>query len=320
MAGMKGTHSGGVASAKGVRIHRSRHKRSKKTGLPPGTLVYIGKERTDPVVVSVIDYQGPDMHEEVVHDLTELSSYRRSSSTTWIMVNGIHNVDMVESIGNMFGIHHLVMEDIVNTTQRAKADDYRDYLFVVLRSLDYDQDRLTSTQMSLVLESYFLLTFQEEATSLLEPIVRRIREGGLRTRDGGTDYLAYCIVDVVVDNYFVVLEKIAEQTELLEEELLEGPTAATLTKIHRMKTDLLLLRKSIWPVIQIANRMTDSDKTLIKDSTRPYLRDLYDHAIHAADTVETFRDMVSGMIDIYLSSVNNRLNEIMKWLTMIATV
>ncbi len=297
-------------------------KRSKKIGLPPGTLVHVGEKFGEKVRVSVIDYDETSCRQREVTNISDLAPFRDSPATTWINIDGIHDMATIEAIGGLFHLHPLVLEDIVNATQRPKIDEAGDYVFMVLRVLDYceESDEITCRQLSLILGSTFLLSFQEEAGDLFNPVKERIKGGSGRVRKNGPDYLTYCLIDTVVDNYFAILDKLSEKIELLEEEVVTNPGRETLQAIHKLKTDMVYLRKSIWPLREVINVLGREDSALIKDSTQPYLKDVYDHTIHAIDTTETFRDIVSGMLDIYLSSVSNRLNEIMKVLTIIATI
>jgi len=297
-------------------------KRSKKIGLPPGTLVHVGEALSEKVRISVIDYDETSCQEKEVANVSDLAPYRESRTTTWINVDGIHDVTTVEALGELFHLHPLVLEDIVNTTQRPKIEDAGDYLFIVLKVLDYNEesDEITLSQLSLILGPTVLISFQEREGDLFNPVRERLKGGNVRIRKSGADYLAYSLIDTVVDNYFAILERLAEKMEVLEEQVVKNPGRETLQGIHRLKTDMIYLRRSIWPLREVVNTLDRGDSALIKDSTLPYLRDVYDHTIHAIDTMETFRDIVSGMLDIYLSSVSNRLNEIMKVLTIIATI
>lgn len=305
-----------------TRTHMMDQKRAKKSGLPPGTLVHIGARATDKVTVSVIEYNEAEVHETEVSKVDELKPYVHSTNTAWINVAGLHDTDVVAAIGGYFNVHQLFLEDILNTGQRPKVEDAGDYLFVVLKTLhlDEEQDLIVSEQLSLVIGSNFLLSFQEKEGRLFDQLKKRIRGGKGRIRKYGTDYLAYCIMDSVVDNYFVLLEQLADKVEVLEESLVTDAKPEVLHEIHKLKTDIIFLRRSVWPLREVINMLASGQSSLVKESTLPYFRDVYDHTIHVVDTMETFRDIVSGMLDIYLSSVSNKLNEIMKTLTIISTI
>jgi magnesium transporter len=241
----------------------------------------------------------------------------------WINVDGLHEVEVLGTLGERFGLHPLVIEDILNTAQRPKLEDHGEYLFVVVKSLYHgagpDGDPEIE-QISLVLGPTYVLSFQEREGDEFEPVRDRIRTEKGRVRQAGADYLAYTLVDLIVDQYFAVLERFGDQIESLEEELILAPTPETAHAIHHLKREMALLRKSTWPLREVIGALERSESPLIRESTKPYLRDVYDHTIQVIDTVETFRDILSGMLDIYLSSVSNRMNEIMKVLTIISTL
>ncbi|MDP2783549.1 MAG: magnesium/cobalt transporter CorA [Sulfurimicrobium sp.] len=298
-------------------------KRSKKAGLPPGSLVHIGEQKTEAMKFSVLDYDEQNCSETPLTDLDQCISLRGKPSVTWVDIEGVHDIQALEKIGHCFGLHPLVMEDILNTDQRPKIEDYGDYLYIVLRMLTNGSEtgEIASEQVSLILGENFVLSVQEGAKGdVFEPVRNRIRNGKGQIRKLGADYLAYSLIDAVVDNYFIVLEKIGERVELLEETLISDPGPETLHLIHNLKREMIYLRKSVWPLREVVSGMQRRDSTLIRESTGYYLRDVYDHTIQVIDTVETFRDMLSGMLDIYLSSISNRTNAVMKVLTVIATI
>jgi magnesium transporter len=229
---------------------------------------------------------------------------------------------MIEKLGSFFHVHPLILEDVLSVNQRPKMEDAGDILYIVLRMLQFDDEKreIISEQVSLILGKNFLFTFQEKAGDVFEPVRDRLRQYKGRIRTMGADYLAYALLDAIVDNYFLVLEKLGDQIENLEELLVNNPTEETLITIHKLKREMIFLRKSVWPLRETISGLERSESPLIQKSTGIYLRDVYDHTIQVIDTVESFRDMVSGMLDIYLSSVSNRMNEVMKVLTIIATI
>jgi magnesium transporter len=297
-------------------------KRSKKRGLPPGTIVHIGEQRREPVKLSVIKYDAADFQEKTVANVEEACAFRNKSSVMWLNVDGVHQPEIIEQVGKSLSLHPLVTEDIANTGQRPKMEDYDDYIFVVLRMLrfDGDENETKTEQMSIILGSDFVVSFQEREGDVFDTIRERLRSNKGRIRKLGADYLAYSLIDAIVDNYFMVLEKLGETIEDIEDRLVTNPTSETLQTIHDLKREMIFLRKSVWPLREVINRLERSESPLINKSTFVYLRDVYDHTIQVMDAVETFRDMLSGMLDIYLSSVSNRMNEIMKVLTVIATI
>lgn len=298
-------------------------KRSKKAGLPPGSLVHIGEKKIDVTQVSVLDYDEHDCTGGELSDLDQCIALRGKPSVTWVDIDGVHDAQALEKIGRCFGLHPLVMEDILNTDQRPKIEDYGDYLYIVLRMLSNGSEsgEIASEQVSLILGENFVLSIQEGTRGdVFEPVRNRIRNGKGQIRKLGADYLAYSLIDAVVDNYFIILEKIGERVELLEETLISDPGPETLHLIHNLKREMIYLRKSVWPLREVVSGMQRRDSALIREETGYYLRDVYDHTIQVIDTVETFRDMLSGMLDIYLSSISNRTNAVMKVLTVIATI
>jgi len=300
-------------------------KRSQKSGKAPGTLVHVGDVHSQKTRIECVIYSPTEIQQiEVQGDIRSFfASHPPSASySMWLNVEGLHDVEIINEIGSVFGIGNLSLEDIVDTSHRPKLEEFSDHIFIIIRALGIHQTtlRLFPEQISLVLGANFLITFRERTDLLFQPIKKRMELSTSRIRNSGVDYLLYSVVDLIVDNYFDILENIAERMEIIEHVVVKGPSTSTLESIHQLKTDLLFLRKSVWPLREISNRMIAGDMSYVKDSTKPYLRDVLDHAIHAVDTVETFRDIISGMLDIYLSAVSNRLNETMKVLTIIATI
>ncbi|MFH1127681.1 MAG: magnesium/cobalt transporter CorA [archaeon] len=297
-------------------------KKAKKSGLPPGTLVHTGKKRTEKVKITIFDYDKDHLEEKTVKDVEECFPFKEKPTVTWINIDGIHETDIIGKTGKHFGLHPLVIEDIASIGQRPKMEDFEDYLYIVLKMLSYDEknNEINAEQISLILGSNFVISFQERAGDIFDPIRERIGSGKGRIRKSGADYLAYALMDAIVDQYFVILETLGERIEDMEEELVTNPTPETLKAIHNMKREMIFLRKSIWPLREVVSGLERGESPLIQKSTAIYLRDVYDHTIQVIDTVETFRDMVSGMLDIYLSSLSNKMNEVMKVLTIIATI
>ena len=297
-------------------------KRSKKIGLPPGTPIHVGEKKIDRVRIKIIDYDEAQFQEKEAKTVEECFPFKDKPTVTWINIDGIHQVDIIEKIGNHFNIHPLVLEDIVNTGQRPKMEDFVNYIFVILKMLYYDEkiNETKAEQISLILGSNFVISFQENEGDVFDPIRERIRSDRGRIRKMGADYLAYALIDTIVDNYFIILEKLGEKIEDIEDELVTNPALETLQAIHSLKREMIFLRKSVWPLREVISRLERWESPLINKSLDIYLRDVYDHTIQVIDSIETFRDMLSGLLDIYLSSVSNRMNEIMKVLTIIATI
>jgi magnesium transporter len=297
-----------------------RFKRSQKAGLPPGTLIPIGTDGAGEVRISLIDFGEDHFEERAIQRIEEIFPFKESPTVTWINIDGVQNTEVIEKIGGHFGIHPLVLEDIVNTSQRPKMEDFGDYLYVVLRMLYLEKDEVRSEQVSIILGPNFVISFQERPGDVFDPVRERLRNAKGRIRKMGADYLTYALVDMIVDNYFIILENFGERIEGIEEELIDRPSPDTLQVIHTLKRELIFLRKSVWPLRELISGLERVESELIADTTPIYLRDVYDHTIQVMDTVESFRDMVSGMLDTYLSSLSNRMNEVMKVLTIIATI
>ena len=298
-------------------------KRSRKAGLPPGTLIHIGEKRAGAVNITLIDYDEAKFQESQLKKVEECFPFREKPTVTWINVEGVHDVEVIEKLGTCFGLHPLVLEDILNTDQRPKMEVYGDYLYIVLKMLyGSDPNRLVeSEQVSLVCGSNFVLSFQEgKEGDVFNPVRERIRGGKGLVRKMGSDYLAYSLIDTIVDNYFLVLERLGEKIELLEEELVAHPTTGTLQEIQKFKNEMIFVRRVVWPLREVLSGLGRKESPLIKETTEIYLRDVYDHSVQVMDTIEVYREMLSGMLDIYLSSVSNRLNSVMKVLTIIATI
>jgi magnesium transporter len=297
-------------------------RRSKKVGLPPGTIVFVGEKRREQVKLSVISYDAVNFQEKEVNTVEEALSFRNKSSVTWLNIDGVHQSDIIEQVGKSFGVHPLALEDIANTGQRPKMEDFIDYIFVVLKMLRFDEkeNQTKTEQVSMVLGPDFVVSFQEREGDVFDIIRERLRNNKGRIRKMGADYLVYALIDAIIDNYFTILEKLGETIEDMEDKLVTSPTSETLQTLHDLKREMIFLRKSVWPLREVVNRLERSESPLIKKSTRVYFRDVYDHTIQVMDSVDTFRDMLSGMLDIYLSSISNRMNEIMKVLTVIATI
>jgi len=291
-------------------------------GLPPGTLIYTGKKRVGKVKISIIDYDEKHFQEQEIDSIMECVSFKDKPTVTWINIDGIHDVNLIEKIGSCFDLHPLVLEDILASDQRPKVEEFEKHLFLVLKMLQFDEkkQKVIGEQVSLILGPSYVLSFQEREGDVFNIIRDRIRKDMGRIRKMSSDYLAYALIDAIVDNYFFILEKIGEKIGDIETEVISNPTPKTLQHIYSLKRDMIFLRKSVWPLREVVNVLERGEIQLIKRSTQPFLRDVYEHTIQVMDTIESNRDMISGMLDIYLSSVSNKMNEIMKVLTIIATI
>lgn len=300
-------------------------RRSAKTGLPPGTLIYIGERKTDRVRLTLIQYREGFFNRQEVASVEEfLSIYEatESGTLTWLDVAGLHDVQLIEQIGKAFQLHPLLLEDIVNTEQRPKREDYGSVLYIVVKMLCLDAPRrgILTEQVSLVVGERLILSFQEDGTDVWAPIRDRLRTGKGRIAAAGTDYLLYSLVDAVVDNYFAVLEFIGEQLERIEDRLLAAPSPDILRELHGLKREMLFVRRATWPLREVLSGLERGDSKLMTESTRLYMRDVYDHTVQVIDTLETLRETVAEMLDVYLSSMSNRMAAVMKVLTIITTI
>jgi len=289
--------------------------------LPPGTLIHIGERRSEKTRLRLFDYDETQLLEKELGNVEEAFPFRDTATVTWINVDGLQDTGVIEQLGGHFGLHPLVLEDIVNTEQRPKVEDFESYLYVVLKMLYRDpKGEIEAEQVSLILGNNFVLSFQEGGGDAFEPIRERLRKNKGMLRKLGADSLLYALIDAVVDNYFGVLESFGDATDGLEESVLISPTTETLSTIKTLKGELLFLRRSIWPMREVVSGLRNSESSLIKGNTRLYFQDVYDHVIQVMDGVDNSREILSDLLDIYLSSVSNRLNEVIKVLTIIATI
>lgn len=297
-------------------------KKSKKVGLPPGTIVHIGNKRMEKVKINIIDYNEEHFQEKEVKSAGECFPYKDKSTITWINIDGVHEIKVIEEIGKLFNLHSLILEDIVDTDQRPKIKDFRDYIFIILKMLycDKKSNEMKVEQVSLILGKNYVISFQEREGDVFDFIRDRIRNNIGRIRKLGADYLVYSLMDAIVDNYFTIIEKLDEEIENLEDKVISQQNPANVQAIHKLKRDLIFLRKSVWPLREVISILERGESPLVLESTNLYLRDVYGHTIQVMDTVESLRDIISGILDIYLSSINTRMNEIMKVLTIIATI
>jgi magnesium transporter len=295
--------------------------RTAKAGLPPGTLVHIGQKRSDRVEINFTEFSESYYESKEIKELKEFLPLKDKPVVSWIDINGIHNLGTIENIGKYFNLHPLILEDIANSEQRPKVEDLGEHLFVVLKYLSYDPEKkLGIEQISFIIGSNFVITFQENSEDIFLPIKTRIKNSTGKIRMMGADYLAYSLIDAIVDNYFVILEEIELKLDILEEDLIINPTRDTLHLIHQLKREMLLIRKSIWPSREVISALQRGELTFFDQVAVLHLKDVYDHVIQVIDTIETLRDILSEMMDIYLSSISNRINDVMKVLTIITTI
>jgi magnesium transporter len=303
--------------------HKTRliRKRGRKVGAAPGTLIHIGPVNSDVTQISQILYSHSAIEESSPGDAAQCRPPEADATMAWFNINGLNNPDVIKVLGDTFKLHPLVMEDILNTDHRPKLEVHDNYLVIVLKMLQYRHETtsIAIEQVSLIVGDNYVLSFQERPGDVFDGIRERLR-GGRRIRHMAADYLAYTLIDAVVDNYFLILENLGDAIEDLEQELIDKPTPATLHQIHHFKREMLLLRKAVWPLREVLNSLSRDEEVVVNSEVRIFLRDVYDHTIHIMDNIDTLRDLLTGMIDLYVSSVSQRMNEIMKVLTIFASI
>lgn len=296
--------------------------RSRTIGLPPGSLIHIGDKKRESTLMTLIDYTEESFEQNQI-GLKELESLQtRETGIRWLNVEGLSDINVLETVGRVFSLHPLILEDILNTDQRPKIDVNDDYIYITAKKLFYDKTlgEFDIEQVSFILGKNYVISISEKDTDVFEPVIKRLQQGMSRFRKLGADYLAYSLLDVIVDNYFTVIEGFGEKVELVEDEMVVRTSRQTLRTIHKLKRQILFLHKAVWPLREVLSFLERGESLLVQDSTEIYIRDLYDHVIQVMDTTETLRDILSSMLDVYLSSSSNRMNEIMKVLTIISTV
>ncbi len=297
-------------------------KTSHKAGMSPGTLMHIGEKKIEKPRITLMHYDQERLEEKALRSIEESFPYKDTAPVTWINVDGLHEVGIIEKIGPPFGIHPLTLEDIVNTGQRPKVDDFEDYIYIVFKMLIFDETtcHISSEQVSLILGPHFIISFQEIEGDVFNFVRERIRKGRIHMRKSGPDYLAYALMDAIVDHYFLILEKMGERIEQFENAVYAEPTPEILQSIHELKREIIYFRKQVWPMREVLNNLQKTESPLVQQTNKVFIRDVYDHTIQVIDTIESFRDIIAGMMDLYLSTLSNRMNEVMKVLTIMATL
>jgi magnesium transporter len=293
-----------------------------KPGLAPGSLVYTGDKAPLVPRVTMLDY---DEHRVVEKELVQVDDcvpFKDAQTVTWINVDSVTKPGVLENFGRVMGFHALMLEDILNTDQRPKLEDYGDYIYIVVKMLEYDADKgdIVIEQLSLILGPNYVITFQERAGDFFDPLRERIRKSLGRIRKLGTDYLAYAILDIIVDNYFVVLEKLGEKIEQLEEIIIANPAEPAVRGVYAIKREMIFVRKSVWPLREVVTSLQRSESPMIRESNAAYFRDLHDHIMQVTDGVDTFRDLLNGLLDSYYSTITTRTNSVMKVLTLFSAI
>ena len=291
-------------------------------GRAPGEVVFIGEQKVQESTIEIIDYDNDTLSEKMITDVNEVIPYIKTGTVTWININGLHDTDLIRNTGSKFGLHALVMDDIVNTGQRPKMKDHDDYIFFSLKMMNFDEDdgEVKSEQLSIIMGRNFLLTFQERPGDVFQPVRERIRKHRGRIRKAGIDYLAYTLLDTICDNYMYLIERLGERIEDIEDQILDNPTEDILTLINNYKREMNYLRKSINPFREFTLQFSRLDSDLIREETSHFLKNLLELASQAVEVIDTYRDMLSDHLNIYNTVIGNRLNEIMKLLTIFSAI
>lgn len=295
---------------------------SKKSGLPPGSLVHVGEVHAHDNIITVIDYSKSAINRHTIESIEELLPFKETDTITWVIIEGLTDISTIDTIGQYFDIHSLVLEDILNTHQRPKFEEFDDYLYIVIKALTLEDGdfNISYEQISVLVLDKFVFTFKEKPDDIFKTLILRLNNDKSQIRHLGTDFLAYVIMDTVVDEYFALQETFDELIDDVEEELLSNPTHQTLNTIQHIKRELIFLRRSVSPLRELLAGIQRSESSLLNPHTKRYFGDIYDHSIRIIEAMESYRDLIAGMLDIYLSSVSNKMNETMKVLTVFMSI
>jgi len=298
-------------------------KKRKNVGLPPGSVIFTGNQKVEKIQIHYLKYDAKTIEESEQDNHSSVAIHQsKEELVDWYDIRGIHDTDLIQTIGNTFQIHPLILEDIVDTQQRPKFEEYDKGIFIILKALNFDPEKqsVVREHIAIYFRKGVVLSFQEDHTDLFEPVRKRIHSGKGKVRQNGADYLTYALVDNLVDHYYTVLDAIEDKIETLEDSLLEKPDGSTKEKIHYLKKEVIRVRKSIAPLREAIGRFSKSDSPIIEESTITYIRDVYDHTIQIMDSVDNFRDVLNGLQDLYLSEISFRMNQVMQVLTIITTI
>ncbi len=294
--------------------------RYQNIGAPPGTMHYSGAHEGKRIRITLIEFNDADFFEQDFFDLSECFNQIKPNMVKWINVEGVHNLDVIESIGKHYNIHPLTKEDIVHVDQRPKFEEYDNYILSIMKMIIYEKE-VHAEQLSIILTKDTVISFQEpDGGDAFDLIRTRLRQNKGRVRKLGADYLFYALMDAVVDYYFSALEKIGDKVEEIEEAIINDPKHQSLLQLYKLKRQIIYLRKQVWPLRDMLSNLLRSESKFISSNTQLFFRDLQDHSTRIIDTIETFRDLLSGIMDVYLSTNSNKMNEVMKVLTIISTI
>lgn len=295
---------------------------SARAGESPGTLIYNGEHKTERIQLTLIEYSKDYYERKEFRKIEECFGKKDSDTVKWVNIEGLHDISITEKVGKEFKLHPLMLEDILNISQRPKMDDYEDYILVTLKMIYYHETvkEIVTEQVSFVLVDNYIFSFQEFEGDVFDEVRERIKSAKGNIRKQGADYLLYALIDAIVDSYFLILERVGNSSEDIEQQLMEEPKKQVLQDIYSLKREMIYLSSSIWPLREVVGNLTRTDSTLIKENTRLYIRDVYDHIIQILDIIESYRDILTGMLDTYLSSISNKTNDVMKVLTIFSTM
>lgn len=297
-------------------------KRYKKVGLAPGSVIYTGEKSSKQLFIEAFDYNGEHCIDKELNNVEAVFEFKNSDSVSWINLNGLNHVSEIEKLGDHFNLHPLVLEDIVSISQRPKIDEYDDYLFIVLKMLYHDENEtLISEQVSFILGKNYVLTFQEAGGDVFDSVREHIRQGKGKVRTMQADYLLYILMDAIVDNYFSIIENLSDKIEDYENRIFSGQVDKTINKdIQDLKREVLKVRRAIYPLREVISRIEKHESTLILKKTKTYYRDIYDHLIQVSENIDIYREMIWSLMDMYITTINTRTNEVMKVLTIMASI
>jgi magnesium transporter len=293
-----------------------------KPGISPGTLIFSGERKMDAVSIRVMTYNLEQLEESIV-EIDQISTdLIKPGCISWIDISGIHDAEIVRVIGEKFGLHALLLEDVMNTQQRPKLETYDGHIFIVVKMLDFIAHRkeVMEEQVAMILMENVVITFQEEVGDIFDQVRTRLRTGKGKIRGRKTDYLTYALLDAIVDEYFFILEAIGEELDTVEEELIHQENGTSLQRMQLLKRQIIGIRKHVWPTRELINNFARLDSDLVQPETAIFLRDVHDHVMQVSETIESYRDILSSIQDLYLSVVNNKMNEVMKVLAGISTI
>ncbi len=304
-------------------MNKRKQKKKLKSGLAPGSLVFTGQQKMAQVEITVLNYSEETFEEIKAKSVGETISLTKTfKGTTWINIDGLHDEKSIEEICTFLDIHKLGMEDILNVNQRPKIEEYPGYLqaFIKMLTINQEDETIDYEQISFILKGNILVTFQEKAGNIFNNVRTRIKEAKGLVRKRGADYLLYALLDLIVDHYFIIIDNFSDKLDELETDLLNKPGKENLNRLHLLRREILLLRRTIYPIREMIGRFEKLDESFITGNIRDYTRDLFDHTIIVIENIEVLRDRTSGLLDLYMNTVSIKMNEIMKVLTIMSTI